>query len=332
VAFNLTGYKVINGTNRADTLVGTAGADAIFGLQGNDTLSGGAGNDILDGGTGSDRLTGGLGNDIYVIDSSRDVLVEALNEGIDTVYSSISKTLGVNFENLILTGTAALNGNGNALANVLTGNSAANRLSGLDGNDQINAGAGNDTLTGGNGNDRLNGETGNDTFSGGAGNDMLNGGAGNDTLRAGTENDGLFGGGGADTLFGEAGNDKLYGDGGNDRITGGAGSDILAGGQMRGGSSAGADTFAWARADVVVNGAVQGFDHVIDFGAGDRIDFTALGLSHTQPLANLVHVTDTAAGTVLSAAFSGSGFIDIAMLDGVHTTLAELVDDGALAY
>jgi hypothetical protein len=44
------------------------------------------------------------------------------------VRSSITWTLGANIENLVLTGTAAINGTGNSLANRITGNSAANVL------------------------------------------------------------------------------------------------------------------------------------------------------------------------------------------------------------
>ena len=47
-------------------------------------------------------------------------------------------------ENLTLTGTAAINGTGNTLNNVLTGNS---------GNNVLDGGAGNDTMIGGLGND-----------------------------------------------------------------------------------------------------------------------------------------------------------------------------------
>lgn len=75
--------------------------------------------------------------------------------GIDTVNASVSFVLGTNQENLTLTGTAAINGNGNALNNVLTGNSGANTL---------NGGAGNDTLAGGAGDDILIGATGNDRY------------------------------------------------------------------------------------------------------------------------------------------------------------------------
>jgi len=77
--------------------------------------------------------------------------------------SSVTYTLGVELENLTLVG-AALNGTGNAVANVLTGNA---------GNNTLNGGAGDDTLNGGIGNDTLNGGIGNDVISGGAGLDVF---------------------------------------------------------------------------------------------------------------------------------------------------------------
>jgi Ca2+-binding RTX toxin-like protein len=69
--------------------------------------------------------------------------------GIDKIQSSVSFNLnanaGVRFvENLVLTGTANINGTGNALANRLTGNT---------GNNALNSGLGNDTMIGGVGND-----------------------------------------------------------------------------------------------------------------------------------------------------------------------------------
>jgi len=132
----------ITGTTGNDALVGTSGDDRLLGLAGDDELLSLAGNDELDGGTGADRLTGGSGDDTYHIDDVGDVIIEQMNEGVDAVQSSVTRTLESNVENLTLTGTSAINGTGNELDNVLTGNSAANLLAGGPGNDTFVVGAG----------------------------------------------------------------------------------------------------------------------------------------------------------------------------------------------
>jgi|CXWL01.1.fsa_nt_gi Ca2+-binding RTX toxin-like protein len=133
----LTGTLAINGTG--NTL--------------NNALTGNAGNNVLDGGAGNDTMVGGAGDDTFVVNVTGDVVTENANEGTDTVLSAVTRTLGANFENLTLTGTAAINGTGNTLNNVLTGNSAANTLTGGAGHDMLDGGAGNDTMVGGTGND-----------------------------------------------------------------------------------------------------------------------------------------------------------------------------------
>ncbi|MEJ2806688.1 M10 family metallopeptidase, partial [Pseudomonas sp. CCNWLW250] len=127
------------------TLSGTAGISGT-GNGLNNRITGNAGANTLDGGIGIDTLAGGTGNDTYVVDNLKDVVSETstLASEIDTVRSSVTWTLGANLENLTLTGTAAINGTGNALGNVLTGNA---------GNNLLNGGAGRDTLIGGAGND-----------------------------------------------------------------------------------------------------------------------------------------------------------------------------------
>jgi Ca2+-binding RTX toxin-like protein len=142
-----------NGTAIAETLNGTVEADTLDGLAGNDIINGLGGNDIITGGTGADTMNGGTGNDTYYVDHISDRSVEALNAGIDTVNSKVTYTLGVNVENLNLTGAINQNGTGNILDNRLVGNSLVNILNGAAGNDTLTGGLGKDTLTGGTGND-----------------------------------------------------------------------------------------------------------------------------------------------------------------------------------
>ncbi|MBL0372790.1 hypothetical protein JJB09_12185 [Rhizobium sp. KVB221] len=138
---NLTG----TGNGLDNVLTGNAGNNTLYGLAGNDTL---------DGKAGADTMVGGTGDDTYVVDDAGDVVTELDGEGTDTVKTALDAyTLGAFVENLILTGTADLVGNGNALNNVITGNSGANTLYGFAGDDTLDGGAGADTLVGGIGND-----------------------------------------------------------------------------------------------------------------------------------------------------------------------------------
>jgi Ca2+-binding RTX toxin-like protein len=171
----MTGSAAIGGTGNAlgNVIIGNTGGNALSGLGGNDSLAGGAGSDTLDGGTGSDTLKGGAGNDTYVVDVTTDVLIEVASGGDDLVRSVVTWTLGDELDDLTLTGSAAINGTGNALANTVTGNGAANSLSGGDGNDSLLGASGADTMVGGNGNDYLTGGAGIDTLNGGAGADRF---------------------------------------------------------------------------------------------------------------------------------------------------------------
>ncbi|MGB0629773.1 MAG: beta strand repeat-containing protein, partial [Alphaproteobacteria bacterium] len=144
----LTGSGTIDGT-------GNTLDNVITGSTGNNTLTGGAGNDTIDGNSGKDTMIGGTGDDVYYVGSKNDAVTESANEGIDTVFASLSDTLDANVENLTLTGTSGINGTGNGLANVITGNSGSNALSG---------GGGDDTLIGGEGADTLTGDAGADIF------------------------------------------------------------------------------------------------------------------------------------------------------------------------
>ena len=237
----LTGMSAINAT-------GNATANSLVGNKAANVLDAGAGNDTLDGGAGADKMIGGTGDDVYFVDSASDQLIELAGAGTDTVNSSVSFTLQSEFERLTLTGSADINGFGNALANAIIGNDAANLLDG---------GAGADTLTGGGGNDAyvvdnagdvvveavdggydrtqssvslvlqaqvedlvLTGDaaidgTGNalrNSIAGNLASNILKGGAGEDTLWGG------YGGEAADTLMGGADNDEYQVNNSTDQI------------------------------------------------------------------------------------------------------------------
>ncbi|BAY08331.1 DUF4347 domain-containing protein [Calothrix sp. NIES-2098] len=213
------GDNLVYGLGGNDSLSSGVGKDSLYGGDGNDTLTAGAGNDILDGGTGNDSLVGGDGDDIYYIDSASDIVDENATTGKDTVYAAITYSfVGKNLENLILTGTAAIDATGNELNNTIKGNNADNSLLAGDGDNLVYGLGGNDSLASGVGKDNLQGGDGNDTLSAGAGNDILDGGTGNDSLVGGDGNDSLLGGNDNDVLVGGAGNDYLLSGTGNDQL------------------------------------------------------------------------------------------------------------------
>ncbi|MDB5364917.1 MAG: heme peroxidase [Rhodospirillales bacterium] len=107
------------------TLLGSAAIDGT-----GNTLD-----NTLTGNSGINKLTGGAGNDTYFVQNTGDMVIETAGQGTDLVNSSVSFTLGVNVENLTLTGSAAIDGTGNTLDNTITGNSGINKLTGGAGND-----------------------------------------------------------------------------------------------------------------------------------------------------------------------------------------------------
>jgi len=259
---------------RGFDLTGTAGNDVITGTNVVDRISSLAGNDMLDGRAGADVLAGGTGDDVYVVDDAGDVVTELPDEGIDQVQSSIDYTLGLEMEQLTLTGAANLMGTGNALDNSLTGNSGNNVLDGSAGADVMAGGAGDDAYLVEHVGDvvaeqpnegmdsiqssityALGANVENLTLTGaatinGTGNELDNILMGNDMANV------LAGGDGDDTLTGLAGNDVLDGGQGHDLLDGGTGIDTMAG-------STGNDTYVVENFfDVVTESANEGTDTV----------------------------------------------------------------------
>lgn len=135
----LVGRGALNGAGNADDNV-------LIGNHWNNVLTGNAGDDTLKGQGGKDTMVGGPGDDTYIVDGGGDVVTEAPNEGLDTVFSSIGFVLGANVENLALTGFRDSRGTGNPGANTLTGNDGDNVLDGKGGNDLLSGGGGDDIL------------------------------------------------------------------------------------------------------------------------------------------------------------------------------------------
>jgi Ca2+-binding RTX toxin-like protein len=248
-SLRLTGTDAITGTGNVlnNRLTGNSAANA---------LDGGAGDDVLDGGGGPDLLIGGTGNDRYVVSDAGDRVSERAGEGIDTVETAVAFTLPTDVEDLVVTGTSAINGTGNAQDNHLTGNGGANTLSGGAGDDALDGGTGNDTLIGGTGNDTyFVGETGDVVM------ELAN--EGIDTvvsavayaLPANVENLTLIGPGAAGATGNAAGN-TLTGNDAANRLNGGGGADVMAGG-------AGDDTYVVDHAgDTVIEAEGAGVDTV----------------------------------------------------------------------
>jgi Ca2+-binding RTX toxin-like protein len=250
------GADQLYGGSEGDELDGGAGEDNLFGEEGADTLIGGSEDDELDGGTGADSMAGGTGDDLYVVDNAGDVVTELNNEGTaDLIMSSIGRVLPAYVENLMLTGTANINGIGNLQDNMLVGNAGNNTLTGVTGADYLKGAGGNDVLWGGADGDTIDGGEGIDTavytgsfegvyadmsinlyFGGHATGDTLTGvenliGSSYDDVLVGyTGTNVLTGAAGNDALFGAFDDDTLLGGKDNDTLTGGTGADVLNGG------------------------------------------------------------------------------------------------------
>ncbi len=94
-------------------------------------------------------MQGGAGNDTYVVDHARDIVVEAVRGGTDTVMSAVSYALkaGQEVETLRLSVKAgSANLTGNEFGQAVVGNAGANVLDGGLGADVLTGGRGADTF------------------------------------------------------------------------------------------------------------------------------------------------------------------------------------------
>ena len=216
-----------------------------------------------------------------------------------------------------------------------------------DGNDKVYGNAGNDKLFGEAGNDMLSGGKGNDVLDGGVGNDVIKGNSGNDTIVASLGDDVVNGGSGFDTLDFSAmqsgvrvdlrghtasgdgfasqlqGIESVVGTAFDDSFAASMHANVFAGG-------GGHDTFSWTKKDVVSYGNALTADHVSDFGSDDVLDLRGVLAGQTGAAADLLHVTETAEGTVVSA-HVGKQFVDVVVLDGVHDmTIQDMLSHGMI--
>lgn len=250
-----TGTNLISSEGGADYAMGGDGFDILIGGEGNDTLSAGNGNDsilggsgfdILNGGVGNDYMEGGSGDDFYMVDNQRDLVIENVNGGYDTIVSSISYSLPStsvpnssartwNVEVLRLIGTGNIGGIGSPVNDEIIGNEGDNTLDGRGGIDILRGGEGNDTYVADNTQDRVielanqgDADRVNSTVDYTLpvnvemllleGNQDING-TGNNLENI------LFGNNGINFLNGGDGNDIIYGSPGDDALIGGRGDD-----------------------------------------------------------------------------------------------------------
>jgi Ca2+-binding RTX toxin-like protein len=321
---------IVLGANLEDLVLTGSAAINGTGTSGNNSITGNGNANTLDGGGGTDTLTGGLGNDIYVTDGG-DTITELAGQGTDTVQSSATYTLASELENLTLSGSAALNGTGNGVDNVLTGNSGNNTLTGLGGNDTLNGTTGTDTLVGGLGDDTYVTDGG-DTITelAGEGTDTVQS-AATLTLGANLENLTLSGSS-AINGTGNAGDNTITGNGGNNTLDGGGGTDTLVGGL-------GNDIFVTDGNDTITEAASAGTDTVqsaVAYTLGTNLEnLTLTGSASINGTGNTVaniltgnSGANTLDGGTGADAMTGAGGNDIYVVDNTGDTTVEAASGG----
>jgi serralysin len=217
-----------------------------------------AGADRITGTTGADELKGYAGDDTYIVDNAGDRIVEAANQGNDTVLASVTYKLadGQSIENLYAADAASrssINLTGNDIDNTIRGSAAGNWIDGGKGADKMIGLGGNDAYVVDNVGDQV-------IEAAGGGTDTVHA-AVSYTLAEGQEIEILaarnVNGTTPLSLTGNAFANTIKGGAGADFLDGGAGADMLQG-------LGGRDTF-------VFRSALDGsnVDHIADFSQVD---------------------------------------------------------------
>jgi hypothetical protein len=297
----------------------------------------------------SGNATSGL-----ITDQAGNPLAVFSNQVVDTYQSAVTvTTLGdgvtmapaTSFTNLVLTGTSAVNGTGNAFANTITGNGARNVLNGNAGVDLLDGSGAGDlylvasttdhgaaefsdsgltgidevrftSVTAGQTLTLFASDTGLETAVIGTGSALAAVTTGTTALSidASAAPNGLTitGNAGANRLTGTAYGDILNGNAGNDTISGLAGADFITGGAGLDVLSGGADGDSFSYT-TLTNGVVAGtstartFELITDFQVGlDRIDAPGTAVRTVKVLGAVTALTDTAIGDLLNVSSGGT--------------------------
>jgi trimeric autotransporter adhesin len=288
-------------------LAGTLALNATGNTHTNSiTANGGA--DTVTAGSGVATLIGGAGNDTFVLNSASDVVTDTSTSTSNTISSTVTYTLPTNVNALILTGTAALHGTGNAGNDLLTANTGADTLSAGNGNDTLVAGAtGIDSLVGG---------TGTDTFVVTSASDIVNVATSgtSDTIQSSASTYTLptnvqylmLAGTSALSGTGNTATSLIVGNTGNDTLTGGTGIAALEGGASAGSdqikaSSNQAALIAGGGSSTLTGGAFKDF-----YAAGKVSDSITTGAT-----ANVVSVNKGDGATTLAPTTSATNVLSL---------------------
>ena len=232
------GDDVIDAGSGNDIVRAGGGQDVVRSGAGGDFVDAGAGDDSVDAGAGADIVLSGSGDDLVLLAAGDDVVDSGA--GDDLVYAGDG-------EDIVFLGA---------------------------GDDAASGGAGDDILIGDAGNDFVVGDDGDDVFVARKddGDDFYDGGDGDDAYDASAATEGVRIDLSAQVAVGDdIGADRLesiedaYGGDGDDVIVASTASNVLSGG-------AGDDVFVFLEVDSSGKGSRE--DRILDFEAGDRIDFS----------------------------------------------------------